>query len=519
MQAPADVKTNLRYGNVVPNKRRKLPSGKITSESVQIGRKDRDQSQANAQQQMRDLSLLAWMVRRHLDYVSSFRFNFKTAADEADAAKVALDDYIHTLFNWHAIPDRFDVAARLGREEGFRLFELEKTIAGDAGMLKIPSLLVMQMIESDLIAKPKTGKLNAKGKAQKIPQNVERTVHPDDGCIYNRTYAGRVDQWCLCSRGLDGKGLHFDQLVDRTSMIFDGYFTRYSSQTRGVSPLTTALNSCSDIYNGIDLQLAKARIHALFGIAVFRDYSGGDYADEFGEGAADEETEAPVDGTTDSGVLAELAPDQMTMVDMDTNGKIDLLESKTPSAEFRDFIETVARIVLISLDIPYTAYNSAASSFSGIMADQNMYEVACKHKRRKNEWARKSYSDWLIEQAFAKNSNIAIEGDIATLAQAAGYTMAQVQSRVEWISSGMPWLQQMQEVQGEILAIASGADNPVDIARSHGTDVWENIRKTGEVLAFAEQHGVPLVFAQSGSRSMAEVLMAAEPETEPEVAQ
>jgi len=360
LQAPTEGKKNLRYGNVTPNKRRKLPSGKITSEAVQIGRKDRDQSQANAQQQVRDLSLLAWMVRRHLDYVSSFRFNFKTSADEEDTNKVALDDYIHSLFNWHAVPDSFDVAARLGREEGFRLFELEKTTAGDAGMLKIPSLLVMQMIESDLIAKPKDGKFNAKGKAQKIPQNVAKNVHPDDGCIYDRTYAGRVDQWCLCSRGPDGKGLHFDQLVDRTSMIFDGYFTRFSSQTRGVSPLTTALNSCSDIYNGIDLQLAKARIHALFGIAVFRDYSGGDWDEEVGEGAGEEGAANP-DGTS-TVESTELVPDQMTMMDFDTNGRVDLLESKTPSAEFRDFIETVARIVLISLDIPYTAYNSAGSS-------------------------------------------------------------------------------------------------------------------------------------------------------------
>jgi len=143
-----------------------------------------------------------------------------------------------------------------------------------------------------------------------------------------------------------------------------------------------------------------------------------------------------------------------------------------------------------------------------------MYEVSCKHKRRKNEWARKNYSDWLIEQAFAKNSNIGVEGDIAALATAAGYTMQQVQARVEWISSGMPWLQQMQEIQGEILTIASGVDNPIDIARSHGTDFYENVRKTGEALAFAEKHGVPLVFAQSGSRSMAEVLLAAEPEPE-----
>jgi capsid protein len=202
------------------------------------------------------------------------------------------------------------------------------------------------------------------------------------------------------------------------------------------------------------------------------------------------------------------------MLDMDTNGRVDMLESKTPSNEFREFIETIARIVLLALDIPYSAYNSAGSSFSGIMADQNMYEVACKHKRRKNKWDRKQYSDWLVGEAWDKNKVIAVEGDLPALAEAAGLTMKQVKAKVEWISSGMPWLQKMQEIQGEILTVASGTDNPVDISRRHGTDFYDNIMKTSAALKFAEKHGVPLVFAQSGARSIEEILKAEVPEEE-----
>ena len=93
-------------------------------------------------------------------------------------------------------------------------------------------------------------------------------------------------------------------------------------------------------------------------------------------------------------------------------------------------------------------------------------------------------------------------------------TLKQIKARVEWISSGMPWLQKLQEIQGDILAIASGVDNPIDISRRRGTDYFENVRKTGEALKAAEEAGVPMVFAQSGSRSVAEVLLSAEPEPE-----
>jgi hypothetical protein len=504
LEQTQDGNTALRYGTVTPNKRRKLPTNKITSESIQMPRKDRTQAQSNAQQQVRDLSMLAWMVRRHLDYVSGFRLQFKTGEEELDKA-------IGEYFSWHAAPRHFDVAASKGREEMFRLFEQEKTTGGDAGMLKINKMLSLQAVESDLIAFPKDGKEKANGRgSNKVPKNVADSVHKNDGCTYSSQYPGRVEQWCICSRGSNGTGLHYAQLVPRESMIFGRYLSRFGSQTRGVSPLTACLNSCSDMYQGIDLQLAKARIHALFGIAIFRDYSGGDFEDEAGAGAGEEDDTANTDGTSSTTGAPEFVPNQMTMMDMDVNGRADMLESTTPSNEFREFIETVARIVLLALDIPYSAWNSGESSFSAIMADQNQYEVSCKFKRRQNEWSRRDYSDWAIEELYDKNEMVPEEfRNIPALAEAAGMTMRQVQAKLEWIPSGFPWLQKMQEISGDILAISAGLDNPYAAARRRGGDYDENIRLIRQAIETAGED-VPLVFANSGGiRSVQETIEAA----------
>jgi len=198
-----------------------------------------------------------------------------------------------------------------------------------------------------------------------------------------------------------------------------------------------------------------------------------------------------------------MKPNEMLMVDMDTKGRIDTIESKTPSAEFKDFTEFVIRLSMLALDIPYSAFNSATSSFSSMIADQNMYEVSCKWKREKNQWKRHEYSDWLLSSIWNDESS---EWPLRQVAQAAGINrLRELQSLIEWVPAGFPWLQKLQEVQGDIKAISVGLDNPIDACKRRGGDFFINIQKTADAYNYAESLGVPLMIGEPGQASIAAV--------------
>jgi hypothetical protein len=496
--------TKLEYDATVNKGRRKAPSQTITAEHVQLPASKRSKLLATVQDQVRNAATLAWMVRHHLDYVARFRFQFRSGNEQ-------LDSLMERYFDWHGRPANFDIARRLGREEAFRMFEAEKVTAGDAAMVMLATGQ-LQAVESDMIAFPKIGPREKRGVYGKVPKEVA-LVDKDTGVLINNY--GAIDKFCICNRGWDGKQVAFDHLEGFENVIFDGYFTRFSSQVRGISPLSTAVNTIQDLYEGFEWNLLKAKIHAIFGVAIMRDYAatGSDQEEVSSLGAAsgittgtDEamtqaaETDAGTKSISSS--LQKLTPDSLLMVDMDTRGRIEMLESSTPSNEFQAFSEMMTRIAMLALDIPYSAFNTAQSSFSAMIADNNLYEVSCRHKRDKNKWKRHEYSDWLIRREWEAPG----AWELKAAAEAAGITrLRDLQEKVEWIPSGAPWLQKLQEVQGDIKAISCALDNPIDICQRRGGDVFKNIDKIAEVNAYAKLKGVPIMVGESGQATVEEI--------------
>ena len=504
---------SFEYDAAKSTGRRRAPQTAIYAEHVVLPESKRCKLLATAQDQIRNVTLVAWMVRRHLDYVSKFLLQFRTAASETDTARVALDNQVRRLFHWHGQPRNFDIARRLGREEAFRLFELEKVVCGDAALVRLPGMR-FQAVESDMIAAPRVGKWDPARKAYSpIPRRVAQEVGKDTGVILDPAAPGAVSHFCICNRGADGKQVAYDHLEAAANVIFDAYYTRLSSQVRGVSPLSAAINTIQDLYEGVDFNLAKAKVHALFGIALMRDYAAStDQQEVYGMGAAAGQTQGATESSATASetaegtksiaaTLQEIKPSEMMLLDMDTKGRIETIESKTPSTEFQNFTQLAARLALLALDIPYTALNSSAASFAGMIADQNLYEVSCRWKREKNEWKRYEYSDAVIAQAWA-DPNWRI-GEYAT---AAGFKSAfDVASEIEWIPSGFPWLQKLQEVEGDRKAISVGLDNPIDAAKRRGGDFHANVLKTEQAYTFAKAHNVPLMIGEPGQASVAEV--------------
>jgi len=489
---PSSSTKSLKYNAVQNKNRRQSPRTKPTSEFVQLGVRDRKSLIATTQDQMRNVSMVPWMVRHHLDYVSRFKFQFTHDNEEL----VAL---VNKIFKWHAVPKNFDIAGRFGREEMFRMFELEKVTAGDAGINKLAGLK-LQSVESDMIAKPNGGKILRNGKKQPLPKRVTENVTPE-GVVLSTRFPGKVESYCICTRGKSGKDIFYDHLEPAKNVIFDAYWTRFGSQIRGISPLASAINTVQDLYENFEWHLLKTKVHAIFGVAIMRDYYGAESPDEESSalGAAVEEDASDVLTDIETSVQ-DLNPDQMLLLDMGTKGKVDTIESKTPSAEFLDFSELMLRVAFMALDIPYTAFDSKKSSFSALIADTNLYEVSCQYKRDKNMWARLDYSDWLLNEIWYMG-----EWSLREFCEANDIKLNDVKRSVEWVSSGIPWLQKLQEVAGDANAIAIGADNIIDTCKRRGKDFYENVDKQSKALAYAKKHDVPIMIGDPGQVSVEQI--------------
>lgn len=521
--------TSFGYQAVQDKGRRQAPKTRIYHESEVLTKKLRHKLQATTQDQARNISLVAWMTRKHLDYVSKFHFSFRT--DKPNTNKV-----VNRIFKWHGAPRNLDYLGRFGRDEMFRLFEMEKVICGDAGLLKLDDLK-LQAIESDLIARG----VAASGK--ELPKNIN-----DSGLVVDAS--GRVLQYSICNRGVNGAECIHDHLEPRDNLIFDGYWSRFSSQFRGVSPLSTAINMVQDIHEGFEFNLVKAKMHALFGVAIMRKAEDGgnvgtasgaknitawvaeahtwavyDYCSYQGKlyvcQTAHSTTSASVFATdltagkwaadtTDTGL--DLNPRTINLLDLNPGEEPKILESSTPSSQFVEGSYLFIQIAMLALDIPVTSFDSRRSSFSARIADLNEYEVSSDAKRTKNRYVRKDYSDWVLATIWNDPKS---PWKLRETASKDGMALRDVQEASEWIPSGSPWLDKYKQIQGDQLGISIGLDNAIDACRRRGGDVFANIDKQAQVNAYAKEKGVSLVAAPAGTRTEGEIKVAEDVDKEP----
>lgn len=466
------------YNAVEDKGRRQAPKPRVYHESEVLTKLKRRKLQATAQDQARNLSLVAWMVRKHLDYVSKFHVSFRTDKPELDAL-------VNRIFRWHGRPENLDYMQRFGRDEFFRMFELEKVLAGDAAILKLPELK-LQAIESDEITK-----------GDGAPKEVN-----DSGLVVDAM--GRPTHFAICKRNpgsvAGGQYVHHS-LEPRENVIFDAYWTRFKSQYRGVSPLSTAITTVQDLHEGMEFNLLKAKMHALFGLAITRQDDAGDGHMGGAAGATSETAGATADA---NGTTFDINPRSINILDLNPGEDVKTVESGTPSTEFVEGSYLFIQIALLALDIPITFFDSRRSSFSARIADLNEYEVSNDAKRTKNRYVRQAYSDWVLDQIW---NDPASPWRLRAVAERAGYSrLREVQEEVEWVASGSPWIDKLHQLQGDEIGISLGLDNAIDAARRRGGDVFHNIDRQAQVIEYAKAKGVPLVTGRTADRTVDEAI-------------
>jgi capsid protein len=458
----------LGYNATEDRGRRQAPRSIILAEDDELTPARRRKLQATAKDQPRNVAVLAWMVRRHLDYVSRFSIHVNSGYDDVDAK-------LERLFAWHARPDNFDISGRHDRDSFLRLVEASKVIDGDVLLAKLASGH-LQGIESDLIAKPSD--------MAKVPKAFRDKIS-DHGLVLDDYL--RVTHYCLCTRAKNSSARAFHSLLPREEAIFDGYFSRFS-QTRGVSPFAPVVNMVADVSETLEWVALKAKLHALFGLAFKRSAPDNTRWNKSGytKGANSTEDKATEPATVN------LNPRGIFTIDCDPGDSVDPIESKTPAPELLGFTREEIRMILLALDIPFTAYDSMQASFSARIADRVEYEESVAEKRRRNAELLRQYSDW----------KLAVWAQVPTMLGEVmarhSLTIADLQQAIEWIPAGTPWLDKRNEAAGDQLAISLGVDSAPRVARRRGIDAYRVLDEQAAFLAYAKKVGVPIYTGAPG---------------------
>lgn len=451
-EAPASA-ARFSYDAAEPKGRRKAPAIKHAVEDQLLDRANRSKVQANARDIQRNFAIAAWMIRKHLDYVSTFDFHMRTEDD-------GLNEHIEWLWEQWSRPQNCDVASRHPLDKIFRLAEARRTVDGDVGLLKLTSGM-LQAIESDRIRDPQ-------GQGPFMPQdNGAKWLH---GVKVNDV--GRALAYAVHSRtGINS--YRFERTVSAANLCLFGYFDRFD-QVRGVSPILSALNPLRDTYEALEYALLKAKVAQLFAIAFFRqaDQSSG----ELSGGVA-------ADGSEDkSNYVVDFGGGPIKL-DLDPGDDVKFLESETPSTQFQDFVQTAVMIALKALDLPFVAFREDFTNFYGARAAWQQYERACQDKWNDARELRRKITIWkLVGWVLDGSIKLKKSQTIDDL-------------WFEHVPRGFPFWDPAKEVNGAVQSIKAGLDNPQRICRSTGSDFKDNIDQIAKANAYAKQKGVTLEFA------------------------
>lgn len=451
--------------------RRQAPSTRTKSEDIVLRAPKRKKLVATARDHYRNYSLMAWAIRRHLDYVAKLVPLVKTGDDQLNA-------YLENLLRQHGKKRNFDVAKRHSRDSMMRLFEMLKITDGDSALLKVEGGM-LQGIEGDRIRKWEEQGTNEHG----------LVVDPGTGAttayaVWNRDVSG-------------GGGFDMPRLINADMVAFDGFFGRYD-QTRGISPLAAALNMCTDAHEAFEWTQLKIKFHAILGLQINRQTTS-EVSDGF-------PTTESLDYDTDSAGAQtaenryEFDPSGLTMFDMDPGESVSPIESNTPAQEFTDYSMLMIRLILLALDIPYTAFDSMSASFSARIADREEYEKSAQHKRQKNCEILEEVYEWIIGDWWESDQTL------RSLARSAGIaTAAELNDRVEWTGQATPWLDKLKEVNGDAVAIANGLDSRTRIVkRRHGVSFEDIARELAAEESMAKDLGLDLVKGNPGQQTVAQ---------------
>ena len=468
-------RTSFGYDAVVDKNRRRSPATATRHESKVITQNDRRKLIATAQDQRRNLALVAWAYRLHLSFNTQFRLHVTTKDD-------GLNEEIENAFDWWSLPTNCDVTKRHSLPRLCRLMEGHRFTDGDVGVLFTTAGRI-QLIEGDRINKPSSG----------VPQHLAK-VDWNHGVELDS--AGAARRYMICNRQNGGTGLEFDSVKTARNLKLFGYMERYD-QHRGISPLSAAINTFADVYEAWELNILKAKAHALFGIVVSRESSG---RGELGL----EQTETVAATDTDQEKYAaeryEATPSGVFKWEMGMGESVSTVESKTPSEEFIAFTNLLVRVGILAMDLPFSFFDGSGASYSSQRMDLTLYEVGNNVKREPMQQLLSLIAKWKLARWTSAEQTVDDFGE-PRIKLPGRMTLNDL--TYEWIPAGIPWLDPAKESKADEAAVRMGIASRGYIAKKRG---YSKLRRTFDELEYEEneiaRRGITIQAADPGAETV-----------------
>lgn len=434
------------YDATEPKGRRKSPPVSSQAEDWILDASRRQKLTTTSRDLHRNYSIMQWMIRCHLNYITQFNFHARTD-DEG------LNTELEAIIEEHAKAENCDLRGRFSLAQFMRLAELRCLVDGDCGILRLQSGH-LQAIESDRIRDPLDQSMAVPGKSE-----WAQGVLIDD--------VGRPLKYSIWRR--KKTGLEFERVISAENVHLLGYWDRFD-QTRGITPLSAALNNMRDVYENIEQALLKCKVHNQFGLKIKRASSGEEVAEE-----TDETT-----GRSQYKVDFGAGP---FLLDLDPDDDAEFLMSQHPPNEFQDFMRVVTMIGLRALDLPYSFFDESHTNFFGSRGAWLHYERSCDPKRQR------------ISTVLNWTTDSWIRADILSGKFRLPRTKRIEDLYYDWVPMGMPWWKPSEEINGDVQAIRAGLTTPQRVCRQRGTgDVFDNLRETAKVLKAAQELQIQLSY-------------------------
>ena len=446
--------TKLGYDAVKNSPRRGSTAASTKSEDHELTVAGRQMLSSLGRDLIRNNPLVGFAIRRNNQTVA--RCDFKCAIPGQAEYNALVKQWV---YKW-GHRSNCDIARRHSLPELINLIEAHRVIDGDVGILKCNNGK-LQIIEGDRIRNPV------------VPHVVDRSQKPEYEWIHGAKvgYTGQAFSYAV-HRRKEGVGFEFEREVSANHMILCGYFTRHD-QVRGVSLLAPAINQFRDIFESIDYALAKAKVSQLLGFTTTLDFEKREYEEE----DAAESIRSAIQEHYGAGTLH---------FNLGRDEKAEMMESKTPSTEFQDFLHNVIRIAFAALDIPLEFLMPNIANFYSNRGAVAAYIEACRLRQAGLLEALNEITDWRLAMAIAN-------GELPPPPN--GMDIEELLWWCDWEGARLPLWRLQEDAKGTLVALQTGLLSGQKIARQYGLDIDENFIEIAQELERAKALGVNLAYA------------------------
>jgi capsid protein len=434
-------------------RRRSASASRVRPEDATLTGSRRDRLDQNALDVWRNMSLLAWMIRRTLDYCCLFDFQPQTK-DEG------LNKDLRWLMARDSEAERIDYVGRYDWDDMRRVAESLKILTGD--MFFVPlSEGTLQPIE---------------GSYCRNPENAYNDTRWVNGGRLNKR--GRVVQWNFREQILDTVNSYTvnDRAIPARNVWQHVQYEGRLNQIRGYSPIQAILNEMRDISETFDHARAKVKLDQIFGVAIFAKED----ADEDLPTGVDEEG-AEVDEEKVEKYDFGGGP---VVMNRKAGEEVQMLTANNPGQNTQEFLKLCIQMGLKALDLPYNFFDESHTNFFGSRAAWNLYERSCAPRRRTQLRLHKRLTDWRLFD-WTLPAGLGGKGEIIL-----PRSMSMDDMTYRWVPRGLPWWKPEEELSTNIMAAAVGLKTWQGVCDENNLGIYEeNVAALAREREQVAKHG------------------------------